>query len=261
MEVFLPNATRLNFDENGDGKYSIDEILQAPSTLGINGLVSAYNGFVDTFFNPLGRIDEANREVGGTAFTVLNKGGANKIQNDVRETTAAIQRYIKETPNKEIAIDAATVLTEVEFYEGILGGVVTGGFVGKLNSLSKVKSSGKTITLYRGVNEHHPGFNNALKGKAKPRGGNASPLEHNTITTESPFTSWSTNPSVAENFALRPKGNGVVLEIEVPIEKIVESPDLKTVNLKQSPGTIVKEGEKLIKGNVKGAKVKNVGNN
>jgi hypothetical protein len=60
-------------------------------------------------------------------------------------------------------------------------------------------SSEPTTTLHRGVNSKSPAYKNAEKGIAKPRGGNATAAEHNTKTTESNFTSWSTNPEVAEN--------------------------------------------------------------
>jgi hypothetical protein len=104
---------------------------------------------------------------------------------------------------------------------------------------SKSSAPGETTTLFRGVNENHPGYANALEGKAIPRGGNATPYQHNTVTTESQYTSWTTNAEVAKNYALRPSGSGVLMEITVPLKKIVVSPNLKSVNLKQSPGTVV----------------------
>lgn len=137
---------------------------------------------------------------------------------------------------------------------------VTAGLKGAGNLISKVTTSAnvESTTLYRGVNSTSPGYENALQGIAKPRGGNATPLEHNTLTTESPYTSWSSNMSVAENFALRTSGEGVVLTADIPNSQLVQSPNLKSVNLVQSPGTIVSESETLVKGPVTGANVKKV---
>jgi hypothetical protein len=74
-------------------------------------------------------------------------------------------------------------------------------------------------------------------------GGLASALEHNLGDTQSPFTSWTTNPEVARGFAGR---NGVVLRIPYgPGDGygIVGSPDL------------FGESEVLIEGIVRGAVV------
>ena len=66
-------------------------------------------------------------------------------------------------------------------------------------------------TLYRGVSRDHPGYDNALQGEAFPRGGPSSALQHQTGRTDSPFTSWSSDPSVAAGFA----GNeGVIMQKE-----------------------------------------------
>jgi hypothetical protein len=108
------------------------------------------------------------------------------------------------------------------------------------------------ITLYRGVNESHPGFDDASNGIAIPRGGAATPAEHNEGNTQSPYTSWTTDPDVATNFALRPGGNGVVLSKTFAQDATVVSPNVKDVKLIQAP--IAKnESEVLIKGPVTGA--------
>ena len=57
--------------------------------------------------------------------------------------------------------------------------------------------------LFRGVSEDHPAFSNALRGIVKPRGGQASALEHNLGDTLSPFTSWTTDPAIARDFAVK----------------------------------------------------------
>ncbi len=118
----------------------------------------------------------------------------------------------------------------------------------------------KTTKLYRGVNSESVAYKNAQKGTAKPRGGDATPLEHNTLTTESQYTSWTWDKRVAKNYALRTNGEGVILEANIPINKTVVSPNTKSVNLIQSPGTIVSESELLVKGTTKGAKVEKVVN-
>jgi RHS repeat-associated protein len=116
-----------------------------------------------------------------------------------------------------------------------------------------------TTTMYRGVNENNVGYNEALKGNATPNGGSATPLQHNTTSTlNSPFTSWTPNPEVALNFALRPAGAGVVLTAQIPNSKIVVSPNTKQVQLIQNPSVVVSESEVLVKGKVTNASVKKV---
>jgi hypothetical protein len=112
----------------------------------------------------------------------------------------------------------------------------------------------ETMTLFRGVNENHTGYGVALEGTALPRGGSASPLEHNLGNTESEFTSWTTNREVAVNYALRPKGTGVVLQTTVPNSSTTPSPSLKNVLLKQS-GHVVNETEVLLKGAIYGTTI------
>ena len=112
----------------------------------------------------------------------------------------------------------------------------------------------ETVTLYRGVNNSHVAFDSAEQGLVRANGGFATPLEHNTgpvATLRSPYTSWTTDPAVAENFALRPNGGGVVIRAEVPVSQTVPSPNLKTVLLRQN-GQIVSESEVLVRGTVRG---------
>jgi RHS repeat-associated protein len=110
----------------------------------------------------------------------------------------------------------------------------------------------ETVTLHRGVNKSSPAFDDALQGNVKPRGGNATPAEHNVGNTKSNYTSWTTDVEVAKNYSLRPDGGGVVLQTNVPVSSTVPSPSLKSVNLKQSPGVVVNEREVLLKGPIKG---------
>jgi hypothetical protein len=69
--------------------------------------------------------------------------------------------------------------------------------------------------LYRGVEFGHPGYNDALSGKAKPRGGSASVADHNGgIDTDSPYTSWTTDyEGVAVPESEEGNGPGAVLRI------------------------------------------------
>jgi len=122
----------------------------------------------------------------------------------------------------------------------------------------------ETVTLHRGVNSESPGYSAATKGVVKSRGGSSghmNTLEHNAGpngTANSNMTSWSTNPEVAENFALRTNGEGVVLTKTVPKSSTITSPNTKRVNLFQSPGKVVSESEVLLKGTQRGATVRNV---
>jgi RHS repeat-associated protein len=119
----------------------------------------------------------------------------------------------------------------------------------------------ETITLYRGVNESHTLFAEQSLGGVRPNHpwwkfweGAASAYEHNVVpgaTLRSPFTSWTTDPEVAMNFALRPGGGGVVIRAEVPLSQVLQSPNLKEVLLIHTK-EVVSEAEYLVKGAVKG---------
>jgi len=72
------------------------------------------------------------------------------------------------------------------------------------------------------------------------------------------MTSWTTDIEVAKNFALRPNGEGVLLRKVIDNTSTVRSPNTKTVNLKQSPGTLKSESEVLVRGKIKNAVVTKV---
>ena len=137
---------------------------------------------------------------------------------------------------------------------GAIFGAISSRFCSKAGQLAD-----EEINLFRGVNQSNHAYDDALNGVAKPNGGTANPLEHNTGSTlNSPYTSWTTNPAVAENFALRPGGTpGVVLEINVPLSKTIASPNLKEIVLIQN-GKVVSESEVLISDIIRGAKVTKV---
>lgn len=80
------------------------------------------------------------------------------------------------------------------------------------------------LPLFRGVDSAHPGYANALAGMAIPRGGNASAIEHAQGETDSPFTSWTSDFGVAESFATRESGSGVILSYTFPPGTAFPSP-------------------------------------
>ncbi|WP_235883971.1 putative T7SS-secreted protein [Saccharopolyspora elongata] len=101
--------------------------------------------------------------------------------------------------------------------------------------------------LYRGVPYGHPGYEDALNGRALPWGGHTDPGLHNGGDTRSEFTSWTTDlDGVARDAAGDGNGPGVVLRIpnaDAPGYTRVESQD------------IYGESEVLIQGPVSGAEV------
>jgi hypothetical protein len=98
--------------------------------------------------------------------------------------------------------------------------------------------------IYRGVAVNHPGYEDALKGIAKPRNpsSNRTPESHNAGNTDSSYTSWTRNRETASAFS---REDGIILEFEtgMPGVTYVWSPDKYY------------ESEVLIQGTVKGAKV------
>ncbi len=101
---------------------------------------------------------------------------------------------------------------------------------------------GEETSLYRGVASDHPGYQNALQGKAAPRGGPATVEEHNLGDTRSEFTSWTTDPEVAKGMSYP---GGVVMRVPQSsvAGRLLQSPDL------------FDESEVLIRGPVTGAEL------
>jgi RHS repeat-associated protein len=98
--------------------------------------------------------------------------------------------------------------------------------------------------LYRGVTNGHPGYENALIGTAIPRGGTASPQDHNEWDdTRSIYTSWTRSYEWAKYYANRNPGGGVILTAKIPKSRQVKSPD------------VYREQEVLVTGIVTGASV------
>jgi RHS repeat-associated protein len=97
--------------------------------------------------------------------------------------------------------------------------------------------------LYRGVRNGGRGYQLALAGVAMPWGFHNDPDEHNEGFTDSIFTSWSRERSVAVWWAKRKGNGGVVLTAKIPKSRQVESLDRSG------------EGEVLVTGVVFGAGV------
>jgi hypothetical protein len=82
------------------------------------------------------------------------------------------------------------------------------------------------VDVYRGVGAEHPQIANARQGIVNPRGGSATVLEHNLGNTNSVYTSWTTDISIAEEFAGMHGPGGVILRDRVPRSFLIDSPDL-----------------------------------
>jgi len=111
---------------------------------------------------------------------------------------------------------------------------------GALARAGSSNSARGLITLFRGVPKGHEMFDDALKGIARPLGGHSDPALHNMMNTQSEFTSWTTQRSVATKFAGE---GGVVLQKTFTPSQLVRSPDAWG------------EAEVLVRGTVTGAKV------
>lgn len=84
-----------------------------------------------------------------------------------------------------------------------------------------------TIRCYRGVPDSHIYYQDALQGIARPRGGPATPIQHNQGFTDSEYTSWTTSYQIALRKALNSntKGQGIVLQKDFDEAEIILSPD------------------------------------
>ncbi|MEW4925434.1 RHS repeat-associated core domain-containing protein [Algibacter sp. 2305UL17-15] len=89
-EVFLSEAQKFDYDQSATAS--------PVAVFLINTLISGYNNIIVAPFNYAGKIDEANRNAGGNAFTLLNSGGANKIKSDVVSSATAVNNYVEKRP-------------------------------------------------------------------------------------------------------------------------------------------------------------------
>ena len=83
------------------------------------------------------------------------------------------------------------------------------------------------VRLYRGVARDNPQYPEAAQEIIRPRGGPATPADHNEGDTKSEFTSWTTNLQVAREKATDQDlgGQGVVLWKDFQESELVISPD------------------------------------
>ena len=135
---------------------------------------------------------------------------------------------------------------DLAFIEGAMGFAIP--FALRPAAAMRVTPSAGTIKIFRGVHGRHPRLAEARNGEAVPLGGHADPAAHNFGDVESVYTSWSTDRSVAAYRARLYEGEGqvgVVLELQVPRAKIIDSPD------------VFEEAEILLRGRFTGATVTN----
>ncbi|GLL08360.1 type IV secretion protein Rhs [Dactylosporangium matsuzakiense] len=99
--------------------------------------------------------------------------------------------------------------------------------------------------LYRGIPWGHEGYADATKGTAIPWGDHEDSALHNGGTTDSVFTSWTTDEQIATDISEEGNGPGIVLRVKRAdvAGQITASPD------------IYGESEVLLKGDVRGANV------
>ena len=153
-----------------------------------------------------------------------------------------------------IAAGMSTAVLEGLTFEGagtwltrLLSATRTVGVAGVITAAASIVSSDsekdKIRTLYRGVGVDHPGIIQAYNGVAIPRGGMATPAEHNRYNTRSMFTSWTSSRQVADWRANLAGNGGVVLKKSFRQSELIWSPD------------IFAEAEWLVFGIVTGAKV------
>lgn len=107
--------------------------------------------------------------------------------------------------------------------------------------------------LYRGLSVMHPGYDDAVRGVAKPRGGSASMEAHHNNNTQSIYTSWDTNRNTALQYARgaaegRSDLPGVILQVKLPLGQPIYPSMMFSSDLWE--GT-----ENLVEGMVRGAKV------
>jgi hypothetical protein len=99
--------------------------------------------------------------------------------------------------------------------------------------------------IYRGVDWEHSKYDDALEGRAVPRGGHSDPARHNAGNSESVYTSWTTDyEGVALDAAELGNGPGIVMRHR---KRDVED------RLIYGPQDVYGESEILIQGVIEGA--------
>lgn len=107
--------------------------------------------------------------------------------------------------------------------------------------------------LYRGVSANHPALGDALEGTVTPGDleGTITAEEHNLggVSAQSPYTSWTSNQSIAQAFANSEGPGGVVLRVPIGAP-----PSGASWSWEWSPD-VFGEGEVLMRGTRTGAQV------
>ncbi|PCJ54346.1 MAG: hypothetical protein COA79_22045, partial [Planctomycetota bacterium] len=184
----------------------------------------------------------------------FNKGGADEVLRDSLPNVHALVNA-KGFGKKErkaivsVFIDVGVVFLSVKCLKG----------------KTKVEASTATTKtkLYRGLNQSNVAFEKGLKGIVSPNRKwwqfwkpKVTAAQHNAgQTINSSLTSWTPEKAVAEAFAKKGGGKGVVIEADISISHQVVSPNKFGTIIKEK-GKMDKhlsESEVLIKGNVKGS--------
>jgi RHS repeat-associated protein len=102
----------------------------------------------------------------------------------------------------------------------------------------------ENLLLFRGIPVGHPGYADALKGIARPIGGHSDPSNHVLGDTNSIFTSWTYDPTYAQQ---RAGSGGVFMSKEIPVSQTEPVP-------RWLQDEFSFESEVLVRGTVTGAR-------
>ncbi|WP_177176971.1 RHS repeat-associated core domain-containing protein [Faunimonas pinastri] len=159
---------------------------------------------------------------GGVATAALIGGLAGGAENLAGQEIA---NYGQDKPLSCINVGSAAASTIGGAAGGALASAASRLAAGTVPSVAAAETAEEGITLYRGVDAAHPGYSNAINGVANPVGGDASIAEHVFGgNTASEYTSWTTDFSVAEGFATKESGSGVVIWKTFPSNSVIASP-------------------------------------
>ncbi len=125
LEIYLSKAHKVDYgDVVPFAPISAENVVKFVYNTG----VSFYNSGVD-MFNYAGDLTDPEAPLTGFSY------GADKFQTDVGVAYAAVSNYVETTPNEEIINDVQGVLTEIETYEEMAGGLLFGGGIFKSGSI------------------------------------------------------------------------------------------------------------------------------
>ncbi|WP_331725784.1 hypothetical protein OG264_38940 (plasmid) [Streptomyces xanthophaeus] len=105
--------------------------------------------------------------------------------------------------------------------------------------------------LYRGVPNEHPKYDDALRGRAVPKGGHSDPGRHAGGNTDSEFTSWTHDyEDVALDAAEELGPGGIVMRI--PHSSV---PAGRDVRIHGTEHEVYEESEHALRGVIEGAEI------